>query len=295
MCAIAPAPQHQRHRGCTDLPIGWAGVLAGGSRRRPGPGRVGGARGAVPVEVREESGDEGHEGVAVLLGGHRLDVGAMELSCREAQCVRALDRPAHAPRGDDPEHADLREKRNVAADAPCRDVAELASALSGGECPVPQEALDDSPGDRVGEEVRACHGGKATHVRNTASVHIGASSKGTPDGASRSGQGGTPMRPTTRRAGILAAAALVGAETVAVVRRRGSVLAADTVVRCRSGHLFTTWWIPGASLKAVRFGWWRFQRCPVGRHWSFVTPARVSQLSDDERRAAALHHDARIP
>lgn len=101
--------------------------------------------------------------------------------------------------------------------------------------------------------------------------------------------------PISRRTGLLIAGVLVGVETVVVARRRGSLLALDTVVRCRSGHLFTTWWLPGASFKALRLGWWRLQHCPVGRHWSLVTPVWAAQLNDDERRAAAQHHDARIP
>lgn len=67
------------------------------------------------------------------------------------------------------------------------------------------------------------------------------------------------------------------------------------VVRCRQGHLFTTIWIPGASLKSVRLGWYRFQRCPVGGHWSLVRPVREADLDDDERRSAAEHRDLRIP
>jgi hypothetical protein len=80
-----------------------------------------------------------------------------------------------------------------------------------------------------------------------------------------------------------------------VLRRRGYGLGGDVVVRCRRGHLFTTIWIPGASVKAFRLGWWRFQRCPVGRHWSFVTPVSRTELTDDDRRAAGEHKDIRIP
>lgn len=43
-----------------------------------------------------------------------------------------------------------------------------------------------------------------------------------------------------------------------------------TVVRCRDGHLFSTVWLPGASFKALRFGRFRFQTCPVGEHWTLV-------------------------
>ena len=70
----------------------------------------------------------------------------------------------------------------------------------------------------------------------------------------------------------------------------------DTPVRCSAGHLFTTIWVPLASLKAVRLGWTRYEHCPVGHHWATVT-----RLDDDpatteeELKEAALVHDVRIP
>jgi hypothetical protein len=91
---------------------------------------------------------------------------------------------------------------------------------------------------------------------------------------------------------LFLAAAL--AEAVAM-RARGYPIGGNLIVRCRRGHLFTTLWIPGASLKALRFGWMRFQRCPVGDHWSLVVPVRDSELRDDERRLARSRHDIRLP
>lgn len=80
-----------------------------------------------------------------------------------------------------------------------------------------------------------------------------------------------------------------------VARRRGySGLGGNTIVRCRRGHLFSTIWIPGASLKAVRLGWFRFQYCPVGEHWTLVQPVKDQDLSEDQRREAVEHHDNRI-
>jgi hypothetical protein len=76
---------------------------------------------------------------------------------------------------------------------------------------------------------------------------------------------------------------------------RGYRVAGNLVVRCREGHLFTTLWLPGLSLKSIRLGWWRLQWCPVGKHWSVVTPVRESELTDDERRSAHDHSDIRIP
>lgn len=100
-----------------------------------------------------------------------------------------------------------------------------------------------------------------------------------------------------RRRKAVAAIALsgLGAELAVLSRRRGYVLGTNTVVRCRSGHLFTTIWIPGVSLKSIRLGWWRYQKCPVGNHWALVTPAKVSELTKEELQRAAQHHDVHIP
>ncbi|HEY4917073.1 MAG TPA: hypothetical protein VIH92_09190 [Solirubrobacteraceae bacterium] len=69
----------------------------------------------------------------------------------------------------------------------------------------------------------------------------------------------------------------------------------DRPVRCRDGHLFTTIWIPLASLKAIRLGRQRFQRCPVGHHWSMVTRVDRTTAPAAELEAAAAVHDLRIP
>lgn len=102
---------------------------------------------------------------------------------------------------------------------------------------------------------------------------------------------GTRRRP--RR--LLGALLVLDLLATVVARRRGYKVGGDVIVRCRRGHLFTTIWIPGASLKSVRLGWYRFQRCPVGNHWSLVQPVREADLTEDERRAAAEHRDLRIP
>jgi hypothetical protein len=86
----------------------------------------------------------------------------------------------------------------------------------------------------------------------------------------------------------------VAAETIAVWMRTGRP-GGRVVVRCRQGHLFTTIWIPGVSLKAARLGPWRYQRCPVGHHWSLVAPVRESGLSEEQRRTAAGHRDRSLP
>lgn len=93
---------------------------------------------------------------------------------------------------------------------------------------------------------------------------------------------------------ILAVIALLVVGTI-VARRRGYRVGGEVVVRCRGGHLFTTIWIPGASFKAIRLGWVRLQYCPVGHHLTFVVPVREDDLTPEERRMAAMHHDARLP
>jgi hypothetical protein len=99
-----------------------------------------------------------------------------------------------------------------------------------------------------------------------------------------------------RRKAVVALGIATGiVEATIVTRRRGFLFGAWTVVRCRQGHLFTTIWVPGVSVKALRLGWWRLQRCPVGRHWSLVTPVEVATLSQDDREVAAQHRDAAIP
>jgi hypothetical protein len=92
---------------------------------------------------------------------------------------------------------------------------------------------------------------------------------------------------------LLVVVVLIGGTVV--MRRRGYSVGGATIVRCGAGHLFTTLWIPGASLKSVRLGWVRFQYCPVGRHWAFVRPVRAEDLTDAEREAARNASDLPIP
>lgn len=101
-------------------------------------------------------------------------------------------------------------------------------------------------------------------------------------------------RPATRR--LIAPLAVLGGMVIFTVlaRRLGYPLGGMVVVRCRQGHLFTTLWIPGVKITAVDLGVARFQRCPVGRHWSLITPIRDADLTDEQRRLAARHR-VRMP
>jgi len=93
---------------------------------------------------------------------------------------------------------------------------------------------------------------------------------------------------------LVLAVVLIAVRTL-IARRQGFAVGGNTIVRCSAGHLFTTIWTPGVSFKAVRLGLKRFQRCPVGNHWTLVVPVKESDLSDEEERLASEHHDVRIP
>jgi hypothetical protein len=54
-------------------------------------------------------------------------------------------------------------------------------------------------------------------------------------------------------------------------------------------------WIVGSSVKAVRLGSKRYQRCPVCGKWRIAAPVTDDELSDEDRRVAAEHHDTRVP
>ena len=82
-------------------------------------------------------------------------------------------------------------------------------------------------------------------------------------------------------AGACTAFALAG-------RAAGYRFGLNTPVRCRAGHVFRTIWLPGVNLKALDLVVARVQRCPVGDHWSVVTPVRGAG-------AARAPHDIWLP
>lgn len=101
------------------------------------------------------------------------------------------------------------------------------------------------------------------------------------------------MTSAKRKRRLMIFAAVVagyGAGTVIAIRQ-GYTFGANVAVRCRRGHLFTTVWIPGASVKSLRLGYWRVQWCPVGRHVDLVRLVKDADLTDAERSFAAGHND----
>src|SRR5512142_1873420 len=105
------------------------------------------------------------------------------------------------------------------------------------------------------------------------------------------------MALSKRKRRVLITAGVITAYAVGtlIARSQGYSFGRNVVVRCRQGHLFTTVWIPGASLKALRLGFWRVQWCPVGRHVTVVVPIKDADLTETEREFAAEHHDVPVP
>ena len=100
--------------------------------------------------------------------------------------------------------------------------------------------------------------------------------------------------PAARRRALVGVAMFYLVATMAARRRGYSGLGGRTLVRCRSGHLYRTHWVPGVSLKSLRLGWWRLQYCPVGRHWSVVSPIKDGDLSEEERALSLVPNDVAI-
>ena len=98
-----------------------------------------------------------------------------------------------------------------------------------------------------------------------------------------------------RRLAVYAVIAIGYVAGTIAARKQGYSFGRSVPVRCRRGHLFTTTWIPGASLKALRLGLWRARWCPVGRHVDLVRLVKEGDLSPAELEFAAEHHDIPVP
>lgn len=83
--------------------------------------------------------------------------------------------------------------------------------------------------------------------------------------------------------------------TLIAMARSAAVHGTERIARCRAGHLFTSRVIPGASLKAIRLGNRRLQKCPVGPHWSIVSWVDPATLPPDQLAEARSRHDSLLP
>jgi hypothetical protein len=75
----------------------------------------------------------------------------------------------------------------------------------------------------------------------------------------------------------------------------GYIAAGVVIVRCQRGGLFEDLWIPMASLKAIRLGRYRIQRCPVHGRVEVVQRVDPATLSSAERAQAALYPAGWVP
>lgn len=99
----------------------------------------------------------------------------------------------------------------------------------------------------------------------------------------------------SRRLAIFGGVIAAYAVGTVIAQGLGYKFGRDVPVRCRAGHLFSTVWIPGASVKALRLGLWRVQWCPVGRHVTLVSLLKDADLTPSQRSFAAAHHDIPVP
>ena len=68
-----------------------------------------------------------------------------------------------------------------------------------------------------------------------------------------------------------------------------------TIVRCSQGALYSTIWLPLGSLKAIRLGSTRVQRCPVHHKWERVSKVDPASLTSEELASAMATRDTSIP
>ncbi|GAA1840199.1 hypothetical protein [Actinomadura bangladeshensis] len=67
------------------------------------------------------------------------------------------------------------------------------------------------------------------------------------------------------------------------------------IAQCADGHLFETPFVPGVSLKALRLGGGRLQRCPVGKHWTTVRMVDQASVTAEQQEEARRHRTTPIP
>ncbi len=68
-----------------------------------------------------------------------------------------------------------------------------------------------------------------------------------------------------------------------------------TIVRCSQGALYSTIWLPLGSLKAIRLGSARIQRCPVHHKWERARKVDPTSLTGEELASATATWDSAIP
>ncbi|WP_210605067.1 hypothetical protein [Brevibacterium oceani] len=69
----------------------------------------------------------------------------------------------------------------------------------------------------------------------------------------------------------------------------------EVIVRCSGDGYYRTRWIPLVSFKSIRFGAYRFQRCPVHDKWEMAGIVDDADLTPEIRSAAEKYPVSRIP
>jgi hypothetical protein len=74
----------------------------------------------------------------------------------------------------------------------------------------------------------------------------------------------------------------------AYVHHEGYTIPGRTMVRCRSGHEFSTIWVSGMSVASLRLGLHtRFMKCPECNAWRIVHPIKPIVAVPEEPPVAA--------
>lgn len=67
------------------------------------------------------------------------------------------------------------------------------------------------------------------------------------------------------------------------------------IVRCSRGAYYETLWVPFVSVRAIRLGPQRLQRCPVHRRWEMTRIVPDGDLTPQVLREARTHLAGRVP
>ncbi|UVI37321.1 hypothetical protein [Brevibacterium spongiae] len=69
----------------------------------------------------------------------------------------------------------------------------------------------------------------------------------------------------------------------------------EVIVHCSGDGYYRTRWIPFVSFKSIRFGAYRFQRCPVHDRWELAGIVDDEDLTTEIRAEADRYPASRIP
>ena len=124
----------------------------------------------VTVEVVEQTGHEGEEGLGVLLGAHGRHLVGLQLGRCRSQPVRPLDRAPHPPLGHHLQHSGLGQQGHMPVQTADGHIAQFVGEFGGRERPVAEKCLDDAEPYRVQQQVRAGHRTSVATIRSYGNI-----------------------------------------------------------------------------------------------------------------------------